>query len=331
VLRAGAAALSLLLTAAPGASSPPAADAQDVALCRQLAGSGQAALRPLEVARLDLDGDGRAEALGVESQGTAHYDWAYVAGRAGRKAVELAPGVAQEDDWLGLATQRWLTTHGRAYLLHYAGWGTAYLHYVGRVGGDGKERLVCRFQPVTRVSMAAVRPQDAALCAAVSAGRVRYAPVARLSTPEPWPAGDFLAARGEALGTANVDFDNSGRARAVTLVQGESSAGSGCQLSFYDTAASPDRARLAVLQGLDFKDTAFPRRTCYDAEPRWFAYADKHYLETRSRDAAAPRLERSEYHWVDVLEGGRARRVCEARYLHRLPRLTGVWKDAWTR
>lgn len=289
---------------------------------------------PVKSAAVDIDADGRPERLEIEVQGTARGE-APVVHRADGRATDLryATRLVDDGDRLGISTTaRWLLSGRRVYVLHYGGWGEGYLRFAWRLGPDGQAHAVCRFAPVTRVTLEPRTPGDAPVCRAVAAGRTATLPVRRRDPPSWSPAHDFIAARGQVTGDTAVDFDNSGRVRALQRIEGASSAGAGYQLHYFDldpAAPQAGRAELLRMQSLDLSD-AYPRRTCLDAEPSWLRYRGAIYLDTRSIAWAKPAGERAEYRWIDTIARGVPRRVCEARYVHMPPRLTGVWRGRWT-
>ena len=327
--------MSLALAQVPAVALAEAPDEADVEVCAFLASMEPARIDDLVVksAEFDVDGDGKPEQITIADEGTMHVDVAEIAiGDAEPVDIELADDVDPvDDDWGWAIAERVLIHSGRAYLLHFQGWETGYLRFAGRIGADFAERPLCKFEPVTDVSMVRApgsRPEDEGVCAAVNAGSVSYKPLTRYAHPRPVPGRDVLAGRTRIAGEARVDAANIGDEGILYLYEADSSAGAGCDLRYFDTA--PDdtgsllHQRLMALQGLDLTDV-YPRRTCVDARPRWFVHDGVTFLETRSRAAAAPEAERDEYDWVDVIEGGASRRACAAIYVHRPPRPVGVW------
>ena len=327
--------VSLALAQVPAVAQAEAPDDADLEACAFLASLEPARIDDFVVksVEFDVDGDGKPEQLTIADEGTMHVDVAQIAiNGASPIDIEVADDVGLvDDDWGWVLAERLLIHSGRAYLLHFQGWETGYLRFAGRIGPDFTERPLCKFEPVTDVLMAPAPgsgPEDKAVCDAVSTGSVSYKPLARYAHPRPVPGRDILAGHTRIAGEARVDAENIGDEGILYLYEADSSAGAGCDLRYFDTA--PDDAgsllhqRLVALQGLDLADV-YPRRTCVDARPRWFVHDGVTFLETRSRSAAAPKAERDEYHWVDAIEGGVSRRVCAALYLHRPPRVIGVW------
>jgi hypothetical protein len=329
------AAASLLLTAAaPSPLPPPTIDPADRAVCAMIAATAPAALAPrlTRTAALDLDGDGSPEQLSVVEGGTAHVE-SYQIARADGADVTLTTADAGYGDGAFFdGGVRWLVQEGRAYVLVFAGRGQGYLAYVQRITGDLREQPVCRFRPSVAVRLAPVAARDAAACDAIRAGRVSYARVGKFAQPQGDPRFDAPGGPASLVGKAVVDWANTGHPGAVYAGEILSSAGGGCTLSYFDTREghTPDRMRLMALQHMDVTD-AFPRRTCRDAQTRWLTFRGRTYLETRSTAAEAPHGEDFEYREVTMLQGGRARTVCQARYDHRPPTVDAWWTgEGWS-
>jgi len=245
--------------------------------------------------------------------------------------VTISELAVEDDDWGWNMSQLWLIHSGRAYVLRFAGYGTGYLRFVSRVGADLVEHPLCKFQPQTEIGLDRATPADADVCKAVAEHRVTYETVDRLPEPRAAPGHDIVAGTSLVTGKLTVDFANDRRPAHVYLYEVGSSAGAGCALKYFDSApkdlVSRGHQLLTAMQGLDLGD-AYSRRTCADAEPRWFTFDHRHYLETESTAADAPTAERDEYRTIDVIEHGKPRRACEASYAHAPPKLTGIWDGA---
>jgi hypothetical protein len=321
------AALSFLPAAALAGEAP---DAADLAVCRFLAQTppSETGGYLVKASVFDLDGDGTPERLGVEDEGTMHIDRYRVAKPDG-SAVTIREATVEDDDWAWSMSERWLIHAGRAYVLRFAGWDSGYLRFVSRIGADLAERPLCMFEPQTDVELTPRTTGDADLCRAVAEQRVTYETAPRLAEPKEAPGHDIIAGKATVTASLRIDFANDGRPADAYLYEADSSAGQGCSLKYYDTAprdtASLHHALLAAMQELDFADTAYPRRTCDDAEPRWFTFKGLRYLDTQSTESAAPTSERGEYHFVDRIEHGKPRRACAATYSHKPPKLAGIW------
>ena len=237
----------------------------------------------------------------------------------------------EDDDWGWNMSQRWLIHSGRAYVLRFAGYGTGYLRFVSRIGADLVEHPLCKFEPQTEIALDRGTPADDDVCKAVAEHRVKYETVDRFSEPREAPGHDIVAGKAMVTGKLTIDFANDRRPAVAYLYEVGSSAGAGCTLKYFDAApkdaASRGHELLAAMQGLDLSD-AYSRRTCADAEPRWFTFDRRHYLETKSTAADGPKSERDEYRYVDVIEHGKPRRACEASYAHKPPKLSGIWDGA---
>ena len=325
--------LALLLVAAslaaPPALAAAAPDAHDLAVCAFLAGleSRETAGYLVKAAIFDLDGDGSPERLGIEDQGTMHIDH-YLVARPGGDDVTISEPAVEDDDWGWNVSERWLIHSGRAYVLRFAGYDTGYLRFVSRIGADLVEHPLCKFQPQTDIALdRGLRPTTRSARRSPRTAS-EYAAVERFAEPREAPGHDIVAGRAMVTGKLTIDFANDRRPAEAYLYEVESSAGAGCTLKYYDSAPkdlrSPRHLLLAAMQGLDLDD-AYSRRTCADAEPRWFTFANKRYLETQSTAADAPASERDEYHFVDVIEHGKPRHACAASYAHKPPKLAGVW------
>lgn len=316
-------------TAASAAGSP---DPGDMAVCRFVAATEPHVTDRylVRAAVFDLDGEGTPERLSVADEGTMHIDH-YAVAKADGSEVAIAEPAVDDDDWAWNMTQRWLIYAGRAYVLRFAGYGTDYPRFVSRIGPGPVEQPLCKLAPQTEVALEAKTTADADLCKAVASGAVRYETATRFPEPRAAPGRDIVGGKATATGKIALDFANDGRSAEAYLYEVESGAGGGCDLKYFDTAPadlkSPHHQLLAALQGLDFND-AYTRRTCADAEPGWFTFQRKHYLETRAEDASTPASERDEYRFVDVVDRGKPRRVCEAEYTHQPPKLVGVWDGA---
>jgi hypothetical protein len=313
-----------------GAVAAEAPDAADLAVCSFLAQTppSETGGYLVRAAVFDLDGDGTPERFGLENEGTMRIDRTLVAKPDG-SAVTIGEPTVEDDDWGWSMSERWLIYAGRAYVIRFAGWNIGYLRFVSRIGPDLAERPLCKLEPQIDVELTARTIGDRDLCKAVAEQRVKYETARRLAEPKEAPGHDILAGKATVTATLRIDFANDGRPADAYLYEAESSAGSGCSLKYYDTApldaASPHHALLAAMQELDFSDTAYPRRTCDDVEPRWFTFKGHRYLETQSSESAAPTSERGEYHFVDMIEHGKPRRACAATYSHKPPKLAGIW------
>ena len=331
-LTAGAASLLLLTAAAP--PPPPSIDQADHAVCGMIAATDPAALarRLVNSASLDLDGDGSPENLTVVEQGTAHVQSYQVSHADGSDVVIEGADAGFGDGAFMDGSERWLIQGGRAYVLTYAGRGDGYLVFVERITPGFKELPVCRFHPRTIVRLAPAAARDAPVCAAVSARRVSYARLSKFASPQPEPRFDVPGGPAFLVGKAVVDWANTGHPSAVYVGEIASGAGGGCNLNYFDTREghTPERARLMALQHMDPAD-AYPRRTCHDAQTRWFTLRGRTYLETRSTQADAPSAEDLEYHEVAMLQGGHPRTVCQAKYTHPAPDIDAWWTgEGWS-
>ena len=329
------AAASLLLSAAALPPLPPSSiDPADRAVCAMIAATAPAALAPRlsKTGTLDLDGDGSPERLVIATGGTADVE-SYQISHADGSDVTIVPADAGYGDGAFIdGSVRWLVSGGRAYVLTFGGRGLGYLAYVQRITGEFKEQPVCRFQSHLAVRLAPATARDSGVCSAVQARRVAYARVAKFAQPQGDPRFDVPGGPASLVGKAVVDWANTGHPGAVYAGEILSSAGGGCTLSYFDTREghTPDRTRLMALQHMDVTD-AFPRRTCRDAQTRWLTFKGRTYLETRSTAAGAPRGEDFEYREVAMLQGGRARTVCQARYDHQPPTVDAWWTgEGWS-
>jgi hypothetical protein len=314
---------------------PVAPDASDLRICRRLAGPEGATLTPLSQANFDLNGDGQPEHLeivpGSGTWRTYHPQVTWSDGRTSElddDSIELI-----DEDWRWSEGARWLLEGGRAYVLHYSGTEPTYLRYLGRVDGL-KESPMCRFSPRAQVTLKALRPADQRICDEVASGRMRYLQPTLTPRRDPAPAPTDWNFTASVRGRVRVDFENAGAPTDLYLMEAGSTAGSGCTLQYFDTTRadqpSPARAQIMAMQRMEVtEEEAYPRRTCRDAQPRWFSFQGKQYLETKAERASSPRHERDEYHWVDILDDGKPRQVCEARYQHQPPRLVGAWYEGW--
>jgi hypothetical protein len=319
--------------AAPAAHATSTPDAADLAVCAFLAGTAQrqADAYLVKAAVFDLDGDGAAERLGIADEGTMHIDHYLVTKPDGSDTIAISEPVVEDDDWGWNMSQRWLIYSGRAYILRFAGYDTGYLRFVSRVGPDPVERPLCKFEPQTEIGLDPAKPADNDVCKAVTGHQVKYEAVERFPEPREAPGHDLIAGTASITGKLSIDFANGGKPTDAFLYEVDSSAGAGCSLKYFDTAAedltSPHHQLLTALQGLDLSD-AYSRRTCADAEPRWFTFNGNHYLETESTAAETPTSERDEYRFVDVIDNGKPRHACEANYQHQPPKRAGVWDGA---
>lgn len=326
---------AVALMARPAAAEAP--DPVDLAVCTFLAadhGAYGIADYVVAMAVFDLTGDGTPELLTIADEGTAHAEQFQVMKNDGTEVqIEEANVDAVDDDWQWTAGRRWLIYGGRAYALRFTGWGTGYLRYVSRIGSDNAERPLCKFEPQQMLlPFSPVHSADHDVCKAVAGRQVVYESPERYVEPQPAPGREILGGTTIVAGEAQVDFDNTGRPLPVYLYTAESGAGAGCRLSYYDTSPTDDpaslgHAQLSAMQGLDLADV-YPRRTCLDAEPKWFAFGGVHYLQTESTMADTPTSERGEYQYVDVIQRGLPRRVCQTLYTHGAPKLVGVWDGA---
>jgi hypothetical protein len=320
------AALSLTAPAVSAASGP---DAADLAVCAFLASTPprETSAYLVKAAVFDLDGDRTPERLSIEDEGTMHIDQYRVARMDGSEVSIGAPTV-DDDDWGWSMSKRWLIQAGRAYVLRFAGWDTGYLRFVSRIGSDRVEEPLCKFEPQIDIALTARAPGDGDLCKAVAEHQLKYETAQPFAEPKEAAGHDLVAGKASMTAKLRVDFANDGKPADVYLYEVDSSAGPGCSLKYYDTAPNDTSSRhhtqLTTMQGLDLTD-AYTRRTCEDLEPRWFTFNGLRYLETQSSEAQAPKNERGEYHFVDLIEHGRPRRACEATYSHKPPKLTGAW------
>lgn len=322
--------LTVVAQSGPGYGQTYVPDSRDLQICKLASDVVPAELAGYLVssAIFDIDGDGTPERLSIGYQGSARSPTHEIVRANGTEvALTLPHGTSPEDDWNWSWGKKWLIHDGRGYALRFSGRGTGYLRSVSRVDQDFTERPICKFSPRTDTRLRSKIVDDTELCRAVQAGQVAPLDIApdspRAIHNRKVPGGNTYS-----TGHVNVDYLNDGRTESLLLVNAASGAGSGCDLSYYDTVPTkfetPDHVVLMKMQSLDLSDV-WPRRTCHDDTPRWFVFDGQSYLETKSQMAANPGAEAMEYHWVDTIENGVARRICEGEYVHRQPKLIGVW------
>ncbi len=302
-----------------GGSNARVPDADDIAACRFLAAfepatadRGVSPFANLVVAGavFDIDGDGIADRLGVQDQGTAHFEQAIVI-RHGEKP-QAAGGPDQDDvgeDVRWSRGVRWLIHNGRAYSVRFAGNGLGYPLYLGLPRVDGYEHPICRFQPKVEKRLVAASPAEQGVCDAIEDEKVEF--IAPESERDEDSSRTWL-----------VDFANEGRSRKTRIAMMDSSAGAGCSQRVFeavDRADSPSARLLREAQG------RFGAPNCIDDDPRWFRFEGKIYLESRSQAPDVPQVEDQEKHTVHIIERGTARLICRAWYDHGPPQLTGIW------
>lgn len=316
---------TLLLAVGAGpydrASNGRVPDADDIAACRFLAAfeTGAADRGVSPVANLvvagavfDIDDDGVPDRLGVQDQGTAHFEQAIVI-RHGAKPEELGgpgqDGVGEEVRWA--RGVRWLIHNRHAYTVRFAGNGLGYPLYLGLPRREGDEHPICRFQPKVDKRLVADRAAEQGVCDALADGKVEFiAPEGRRNDDESpiWV----------------VDFANEGRSRRTRIAMIDSSAGAGCSQRLFavDRPDTPSGRLLHEAQG------RFGAPNCADGDPRWFRLGGKTYLESRSQSPDSPHEEAQEKHTVHIIERGTARLICRAQYDYGPPQLTGIWNGS---
>jgi hypothetical protein len=305
-----------------GGSNGRVPDADDIAACHFLAGfeSGAAARGVSPVANLvvagaafDVDGDGVADRLGVQDQGTAHFEGAVVT-RHGAKLEELGgpgqDGVGEDVRWA--RGVRWLIHKGQAYIVRFAGNGLGYPLYLGLPDLEGDEHPICRFQPKVEKRLVAERPVDQGICDAIEGNKVKFI------APESGRSDD-------SSGTWLVDYANEGRSRRTRITMMDSSAGAGCSQRVFEAVDRPDSSSARLLREAQGR---FGAPNCMDDDPRWFRFEGKIYLESRSQAPDVPQVEDQEKHTVHIIERGTARFICRAWYDHGPPQLTGIWNGS---
>ncbi len=303
-----------------GGSNGRVPDADDIAACRFLAafepatadrGASPVANLVVAGAVFDIDGDGIADRLGVQDQGTAHFEEAIVS-RHGEKPQAAGgsdqDGVGEDVRWA--RGVRWLIHNGHAYTVRFAGNGLGYPLYLGLPRLDG-EHPICRFQPKVDKRLVAERAAEQGVCDALADGKVEFiAPEGRRNDDESL--------------TWLVDFANEGRSRRTRIAMIDSSAGAGCSQRLFavDRPDTPSGRLLREAQG------RFGAPNCSDDDPRWFRLGGRTYLESRSQSPDAPHEEAQEKHTVHIIERGTARLICRAQYDYEVPQLTGIWNGS---
>ncbi|WP_374593404.1 hypothetical protein [Sphingosinicella sp.] len=317
---------TLLLAVGAGpydrASNGRVPDADDIAACRFLAafqtGAADRGVSPVANlvvagAAFDTDGDGVADRLGVQDQGTAHFEQAIVI-RHGAKPEELGgpgqDGVGEEVRWA--RGVRWLIHNRRAYTVRFAGNGLGYPLYLGLHNLDGNEHPICRFQPKVEKRLVAESPEEQGICDAIEDNKVKFI------APE-------SERNDDSSGTWRVDFTNEGRSRKTRIAMMDISAGAGCSQRVFEAVDRPDSPAARLLREAQGR---FGAPNCWDDDPRWFRFEGKTYLESRSQSPDAPHLEDQEKHTVHIIERGTARLICRAWYDYGPPQLTGIWNGS---
>lgn len=123
----------------------------------------------------------------------------------------------------------------------------------------------------------------------------------------------------EIAGTATLDFANSGTAVRVARLNMESSAGTGCMATFYETLdddakelrAGRDRDLLIALQG-SRADDGYPA-TCSN-QARFFEHQGRVYFEAKPSSWPL-QLAGHEYHRVATVRGGKVLDVCRFSFI----------------
>ncbi len=269
------------------------------------------------------------DTLKVVDEGTAHDQQLEITDKNGK---EIDP--EGDDETQGGKGTRLLPFMGRVYVLSYAGGSPLYLDDMERLTADHHLIPVCRFNPKTEVSMSATAPADIALCDRVQKGRIAL-------VPERVHAGraksQLVAGSADVEALAHVDWRNDGKPEALERIADDSGAGPGCNNSrFRPLGGKATPATKALLDHLQDKTSSkdYPPGTlvagCADQPERWFTDHGKTYLEMRSNGNDAPVSEDSEYWIVSTVEKCKARRVCEANYVHEQPELASIWDGkAW--
>lgn len=253
--------------------------------------------------------------------GTAHMPYVEAVDAQTHELVNLSSVLHEEDYWGG--DHLGLVTDGDVVqILHYRDM----LHPVATIPVSGGP--ACRFEVDFRESVAP-DSLEPALCNRLIRGEsiasIVFEGQAQVDG-KTTISGDsniygWLASDTEVGAVATFDVANDGAPRTVVQMSMASSAGAGCDETFYDLldeskthlATDDVRPQLLALQRVDLQDV-FPIRAeeghaaCGDA-PRFFAYRGKTYFEIKPAQWP-PEDEASSYHRVARLEKGNVVDVC---------------------
>lgn len=267
----------------------------------------------------DIDGDGSFETvLGTRADGTMGGDAFEIRDASGNLMEWSEADIGSGSELLSGA--RWLPFRGRAYLLGFSDEQAGYLVRLSYPDVDGTLRIGCRFE-ISIESM--LLPMDSAhidVCQAIGDGKVEEIKVT--TTTDYRLVQDWTRVMGE------VSVDLTGKVPATRLYElsYSSGAGSGCDATFFDTAASVDLKRwdathqsLMDLQGIYFNDAIgrYSPPECGGLSRRWLRVNGATYLETRYPRQTPERLSQ-EVHRIDSMAEGRPRKVCEAMFTRSL-------------
>ena len=218
----------------------------------------------------------------------------------------------------------WLRFQGKTYYLVFEEETARFIRAAMSMGPDNLLQVVCRFDNAVRQSIwpQVGRDDDTMFCKSLLTD---HPPVAvEFETPTRLTSErldvEMQAARPRPVAQAEFDFDNDGTSENIVMIEVASSAGRGCDFTYYDLLDAagteiregPKRDRLRKLQSENvYIDPAYTPTPRCGGFSRWLEYNGEVALEIRYK-GDSPKRGGHLYHQVWAVRETGIEKICDS-------------------
>lgn len=271
----------------------------------------------------DANNDGRFEIVEQGATGTRGGDLPRLRSLDGSVVPHLYATAADFEPirWhLGAA---WLHYKGRVYYLAFEEEAARFLRAALYLTPDNTMHTICRFdhEVTERMSVRSGKTEDMEFCRRFpERGRslkVEFEDPSQITVDQlnrSSPGSRHFPRK-----QASFDFDNDGSKEKILLIGVYSSAGRGCDLTYYDlldqtgtkVLEGPKRDLLLAIQGVDVDD-AYPHKRCGTLS-QWVKHEGEIYFET-GYAGASPRRAGDLFHRLRAIRSSQVEQICESSF-----------------